>query len=95
MSKSKVAADISVPEELIKELLTESEWRMVQKRLQIIKLLQEGLSIRTISSRAGVGTDTVVRISRRLERSPVLQKQFSKIDVQDSSKWVFGNYTKD
>lgn len=95
MSKPKSDTNIVIPEGLIKELLTKSELRMVQKRLQIIRLLQEGLSIRIISKRANVGTDTVVRISRKLESSEILKKSFTKFNFSDSSKWIFGDSGED
>lgn len=84
MSKPKDALSIEIPDKLIKELLTDSEIRMVKQRLLIIKLLSEGLSIRAVAKRARVGTDTVVRISRKLESSRSLKNALS------STKWVFG-----
>lgn len=84
MSKPKDVLSIEIPDKLIKELLTDSEIRMVKQRLLIIKLLSEGLSIRAVAKRARVGTDTVVRISRKLESSRSLKNALS------STKWVFG-----
>lgn len=84
MSKPKDALSIEIPDKLIKELLTDSEIRMVKQRLLIIKLLSEGLSIRAVAKKARVGTDTVVRISRKLESSRSLKNALS------STKWVFG-----
>lgn len=91
MSKPKNNYSVDVPLEIIKELLTDSEWRMVKQRLVIIKYLKEGLSIRAIAEKAKVGTDTVVRVARKLEGSPNLQKisqGFSS--TSSSSKWIFG-----
>lgn len=91
MTKPKISHPINVPSELIKDLLTNSEWRMVQQRLLIIQLLKQGLSIRAVALRAKVGTDTVVRMSRKLENSPLLKKTSQKLNQAfDSSKWVFG-----
>lgn len=90
MSKPQDEKSIDVPDNLIKELLTDSELRMVKQRLQIIKLLEEGLTIRAIAERAKVGTDTVVRISKKFESSRVLQSSFRKMRSVSSSKWIFG-----
>ncbi len=79
-----------MPLELIKELLTPSEWRMVKQRLLIITLIDEGLSIRQIADRAKVGTDTVVRISRKYEASPILKNYIKKAKASPASTWVFG-----
>lgn len=92
MSKPSIDRNLEVPMEIIKELLTESEWRMVKQRFWIIKLLGEGLSIRKIAERARVGTDTVVRIARKLESSPRLRRLLQgSIPTKSESKWVFGN----
>ena len=90
MSKPQAEKDIEVPQELILDLLTDSEWRMVKQRFEIVKLLEEGLSIRAIAKSAKVGTDTVVRISRMLEASPKLRQAFLKYKSSSNSKWVFG-----
>ncbi len=91
MSKPQEDKDIDVPDNLIKELLTESEVRMVKQRVQIIKLLEQGLTIRAIAERAKVGTDTVVRVSKKFERSRVLREAFKKVrSATASSKWIFG-----
>lgn len=90
MSKPKTSHQIEVPVELIKELLTDSEWRMIKQRLLIIQLLKEGLSIRVVAAKAKVGTDTVVRMSRKLENSPLLKKAFQQTTISSSPKWVFG-----
>ncbi len=89
MPKPKLEKEINVPEDLIKELLTESEWRMVKQRLEIITLLQKGLSIRQIAKRIKVGTDTVVRVSKKLQASAVLKKSFSKPQTVPTT-WVIG-----
>lgn len=91
MSKPKIDRQISLPEQFIKELLTESELRMVKQRWFIIRLLEEGLPIRVIAEKAQVGTDTVVRMARKLQASPNLRKIFRKELISSKpSKWVFG-----
>lgn len=91
MSKPKIDSPVEVPPDLIKELLTESELRMVKQRLVIVKLLKEQLSIRAIAQKVGVGTDTVVRVSKKLQNSKILKNAFSdNEDPPGLSKWVFG-----
>ncbi len=90
MPKPQEEKEVDVPVNLIKELLTDSEWRMVKQRLFIIQLLARGLSIRQVASRAKVGTDTVVRISRKLSESPKLKEWLEDKIPTSSSKWVFG-----
>jgi uncharacterized protein YerC len=90
MSKPKLDRKIEVPLELVKELLTPSELRMVKQRLLIINLLDQGLSVRAIADQAGVGTDTVVRISRKYESSALLKDFMKKPEATNSSTWVFG-----
>lgn len=89
MSKPKIDRQINIPIEIIKDLLTPSEWRMIKQRFLIIQLLERGLSIRKIAQRVRVGTDTVVRTVRKLESKPSL-REFLKKDKQPSSKWIFG-----
>lgn len=79
-----------VPGELIKELLTPSELRMIRHRLLIIDLLEEGLSIRRVAEDAKVGTDTVVRVARKLESNPIIREYLKKPSKKSSSNWVFG-----
>jgi Trp operon repressor len=96
MSKTKVESEVEIPGELLKEFLTESELRMVRQRVNITKLLVRGLSVRAIAKKAQVGTDTVVRMSRKLKDSKTLRKTFEKFTPNTSSQWVFGQTdTKD
>lgn len=90
MAKPKLDKNIQIPDYILKELLTTSEWRMIKNRWEIIRSLEEGLSIRQIAEKVKVGTDTVVRVSRMLEGSS-LQKLLDK-EKQTSRKtsWVFG-----
>jgi uncharacterized protein YerC len=90
MSKPQNDRSIEVPEPLIKDLLTPSEWRMVKQRFLITHLLSEGLSIRQVAARAGVGTDTVVRVARLMEKTPAVKDHLKKTEQPNSSKWIFG-----
>lgn len=91
MSKPDQDIDINIPPELLKELLTESEIRMIKQRLLILNLIKEGLSVREIAKKVRVGTDTVVRMSKKFRSSPNLRKISRKeFDNKSSSKWVFG-----
>lgn len=89
MSKPSVERPINVPDHIIKELLTDSELRMVKQRLLIIDLLEEGLSIRKIAEQARVGTDTVVRVARMAEKRG-LREILDKQAKQSKTPWVFG-----
>lgn len=51
---------------LLRDLLTDSELRMIQNRWRVARFLDEGKSIREVATDAGVGTDTVERIAKRL-----------------------------
>lgn len=51
----------------LEDLLTSSEIRMIKRRWHVANLLDEGKSIREVAVEAGVGTDTVERIARRIE----------------------------
>ncbi|MBI2011977.1 hypothetical protein HYS91_04370 [Candidatus Daviesbacteria bacterium] len=88
MTKPKEDKKFTVPESIIKNLLTPSEIRMVKNRYFIIQLLSEGLSIRSVAKKAKVGTDTVVRVARLMEKSNLKKN----IVVKKTSKtsWVFG-----
>lgn len=92
MSKPKIEKNIQIPTNILKELLTSSEIRMLKNRWQIINLLKEGLSIRKIASQVKVGTDTVVRTIRMVEgnnilRSPTKNRQK---EIKSLTPWIFG-----
>lgn len=91
MAKPKVNKNISIPENILKELLTPSEWRMLKNRWQIVNLLEEGNPIRQIAQEVGVGTDTVVRVARMIEKGN-LKKLVSKPvrKIKTSTPWIFG-----
>jgi Trp operon repressor len=92
MSKPKKEETIEVPNTIVAELLTDSEIRMIKQRYKIIQLLARGLSIREISKEVEVGTDTVVRVSKKLRDSAQLQKVFEQFKTPEvsTSKWIFG-----
>lgn len=86
---------VDVPIDLISQLLTSSELRMVQNRWEILNLLLDGLSIRQVSSLVHVGTDTVMRTSKMLENE-ALRKAIVSIRAnikKDTSlnPWVIGS----
>jgi uncharacterized protein YerC len=97
MSKPRLEREMEVPPEIIQELLTDSELRMVKQRLLIAKMLVAGKSIRDVAQRVGVGTDTVMRVSRKLKESKQLLEYFGEQPQQQKSKWSFGtgDLTKD
>ena len=93
MSKPIQEHSINVPDEMLKELLTPSEWRMVKQRLLIINLLEEGLSIRKTAVQAKVGTDTVVRVARMMEKGKlrqILKKDQLGRKIKSQTPWIFG-----
>lgn len=51
----------------ISDLLTESEQIMILRRLQIAKLLLDGLTYYEIRSKLGVGIDTIRNVRHKLE----------------------------
>ncbi len=97
MSKPKNEKNIEIPDRMLKYLLTSSESRMLKNRWQIIQLLKEGLPIRKIATQVRVGTDTVVRVAKILEKSTLRnlldkdRKQGKKI--RSNTPWIFGKNT--
>lgn len=88
MSKPLADKKIPIPESVLKELLTDSEWRMIKNRWQIMQMVKDGSTIRKIASDIKVGTDTVVRTIRMME-----EKGFTKTANQkkkSSTSWIFG-----
>lgn len=90
MTKTKIERSFDVPNEILKELLTDSEMRMIKQRYLIMNLLREGHSIRSIAEQAKVGTDTVVRLARKLENNPRIHQHLKGNSPGHTSKWVFG-----
>lgn len=89
MSKPLKEKKINIPDEVLKDLLTLSEIRMLKNRWQIINLLEDGLSIRKIAAQVKVGTDTVVRTMRLVEKNNILKKTKTK-NIKSSTPWIFG-----
>lgn len=94
MSKPKREKNIQIPDSILKELLTPSEMRMLKNRFQIVNFLEDGLSIRNIAKQVKVGTDTVVRVARILEKS-TLRKAINgvknrKLPLKTQTPWIFG-----
>lgn len=93
MAKPKKDKNIEVPDHLLKQLLTASELRMLKNRWQIIEHLEEGLSIRKVAERVKVGTDTVVRVARMLEKQSlrkILDKKGVTRKFKTQTPWIFG-----
>lgn len=94
-------------QDLLHDLLTHSELKMLKKRWYIACLLAQNKPMREIAELAGVGTDTVVRMARRLhegsgalwrsvrqEKSPASTRKRKKpVQLRDFSqkRWVFGS----
>jgi uncharacterized protein YerC len=93
MSKPKTGKNIDIPLEILKELLTPSEVRMLKNRWQISQLLDDGLPIRQIASQVKVGTDTVVRVSKMLNKSSLKVKlaKNKKPKFKTNTPWIFGS----
>lgn len=91
MTKPKTEHPVDIPDNLIKKLLTDCEWRMVRQRFVIMNHLEEGLTIRSIAEKVKVGTDTVVRVARMAE-GVGLRKNISQSKIKKINKlpWVFG-----
>jgi len=89
MSKPKLDKNIQIPNEILKDLLTDSEVRMLKNRWQIVQKLQENLPIRRIAEEVKVGTDTVVRVSKMVKEAKNL-KLLSQKQTSASTSWIFG-----
>lgn len=94
MPKPKLEKKIQVPTEVIPKLLTQSELRMLKNRWEIVNLLEDGLSIRNIAKQVRVGTDTVVRVSRMVEkgdlRKMINRPKLDKLPFKTNTPWIFG-----
>ncbi len=92
MAKPSKDKNINVPNEVLEHLLTPSEVRMLKNRWHIVKLLEDGLSIRNIAKEVRVGTDTVVRVARMIEKGEVrkiLGKE-KRLPFKTQTPWIFG-----
>lgn len=94
MSKPKIdlQVKINIPAEAILNLLTPSEIRMLKNRWQIAGLLDEGLSIRNIAKQVKVGTDTVVRVARIIDKEGIRKvlNQTKRLPFKTNTPWIFG-----
>lgn len=94
MTKPKIDKNIQIPDLFLKELLTSSELRMLKNRWNIINLLEEGLSIRKVALRVKVGTDTVVRVARMMEKNSLRklldQERGLGHEIKTRTPWIFG-----
>ena len=93
MSKPKKDTNIEIPDNFLKHILTSSEIRMLKNRWQIIQLLKDGFSIRKVAKQVKVGTDTVVRVARMLEKSylrKLLNKERDTRQIKSQTPWIFG-----
>ena len=90
MAKPKIEKNVKIPTELFEHLLTNSEVRMLKNRWQIINLLDDGLSIRNIAEQVKVGTDTVVRVARMIERKNLRKFLTGNRKIQTKTPWIFG-----
>ena len=61
------AQDAQAMESVLSALLTPSELRDIPNRLQIMRMLKQGVSQREISQKLGVGIATVTRGSKQLQ----------------------------
>ena len=96
MSKPKKDKTVNIPDEVLRHLLTVSEVRMLKNRFQIANLLEEGLPVRKIAFEVKVGTDTVIRVSRMIEKKEIrgflgrFEKQPGKLPFKTKTPWIFG-----
>lgn len=91
MAKPIKDKNIDIPDSVLRDLLTPSEIRMLKNRWQIIQLLEEGLSIRRIAEKVGVGTDTVVRVARMREKGNFKKvNKTNKLPFKTQTPWIFG-----
>ncbi len=82
-----------IPNEVLKDLLTPSEIRMLKNRWLIMQNLANGLSIRSVALKVKVGTDTVVRASKMLQKSrinKILGKRQTVRQFKTQTPWIFG-----
>ena len=91
MSKPRIDRKVQVPTGALWSLLTPSEIRMLKNRWQIVNLLQNGLSIRSIAKQIKVGTDTVVRVARIAKKGDFKKITPSqKLPFKTNTPWIFG-----
>lgn len=96
MSKPTKEKNISIPDHILKSLLTPSEIRMLKNRWQIVQYLEQGFSIRKIAKQVKVGTDTVLRIIRMVEKDHLIKisRNEKSEKLKSSTPWIFGKSHK-
>lgn len=92
-------------EHLFHDLLTESEIRMLKRRWFVASLINDGKTIREAAEEAEVGTDTVVRVIKKIKngsgvlkeiliqkmkKMPEKKRVFDRPKRVKSVKWFFG-----
>lgn len=92
-------------ENLFNDLLTESELRMLKRRWFVASLINDGKTIREAAEEAEVGTDTVVRVIKKIKNGsgvlkeiliqkmkkvPEKKRVFERPKRTKSVKWFFG-----
>ncbi|MDO8638858.1 MAG: Trp family transcriptional regulator [Candidatus Daviesbacteria bacterium] len=91
MSKPRIDVKVNIPDQVLRELLTSSEIRMLKNRWQIINLLEDGLSIREIAGQVKVGTDTVVRVIKMVDKNSILSNREKGLkNIKSATPWIFG-----
>lgn len=87
--------NFSIPDHILRDLLTPSEVRMIKNRWQIIKYYEGGFSIRKIAKQVKVGTDTVLRTIRLVDKDNLIHKrQKESKEKLSSTPWIFGKSQK-
>ena len=92
-------------ENLFNDLLTESEIRMLKRRWFVASLINDGRTIREAAEEAEVGTDTVVRVIKKIKngsgvlkeiliqkmrKTPEKKRVFDRPKRVKTVKWFFG-----
>ncbi len=92
-------------EKLFDDLLTESELRMMKRRWHVACLINEGKTVREAAEAAQVGTDTVIRVIKKIKNGngmlkEILMQKVKRIDRKNNAfvkpkrektvKWFFG-----
>ncbi len=89
-SESKNTKLPEIPAEVLKDLLTQSEISMLKNRWLIIQDLNRGLSVRKIALKVKVGTDTVVRVARMIEKITIKNYLKENRQFKSQTPWIFG-----
>lgn len=81
---SKIIQDPHQAQDFLHELLTPSEIKMIHRRWHVACELDEGKTIRDAAAQAKVGTDTAMRVSKRLGSGKSLLKE--ALELRENSK---------